>query len=98
MVGKGFRAIILAADDGTYPQCVKMATDIVRFGGKVVFVTNGSEIAEKDIYSITLECANNELFPISSIIPLQLIVNAWALSKGMIPGSFAKGAKVTVVE
>jgi glucosamine--fructose-6-phosphate aminotransferase (isomerizing) len=99
MAKKGFRAVILAPLGDTYDQSVKLADDITKFGGRVVFITNGhDEIKNKEIFKINIPCPDEYLFPIASIIPLQFIVNQWAVDAGHEPGNFIMGAKVTTTE
>ena len=43
-------------------------------------------------------CERSDLFAIPSIIPVQLMVNAWAEEMKLVPGSFTHGAKVTAIE
>ena len=99
MSKKGFRAIILAPVGSTYDQGVRLAGDITRFGGKVVLITNSPDaFSNPDIYPIRIPCQDEYLFPIPAIIPLQFIVNQWAVEEGKEPGNFTMGAKVTTTE
>jgi glutamine---fructose-6-phosphate transaminase (isomerizing) len=99
MAKKGFRAIILAPVGTTYGQGVKLAEDITKFGGKVVLITNSlASFSNPDIYPIRIPCQDEYLFPIPAIIPLQFIVNRWAVDEGREPGNFTMGAKVTTTE
>jgi glucosamine--fructose-6-phosphate aminotransferase (isomerizing) len=99
MINKGFRAIVLAPLGATYDQGIKLAEDITRFGGRVVLITNSNAIfGNPDIYSVHIPCQDEYLFPIPAIIPLQFIVNQWAIDKGREPGNFTMGAKVTITE
>ena len=99
MSKKGFRAIILAPLGSTYRQGIKLAEDITKFGGRVIMITNSDEdYRNHDIYAIRIPCEDEYLFPIPAIIPLQFIVNQWAVDEGHEPGNFTMGAKVTVTE
>jgi glucosamine--fructose-6-phosphate aminotransferase (isomerizing) len=99
MSKKGFRAIILAPVGPTYQQGIKLAEDITTFGGRVVMITNSDEdYKNHDIYAIRIPCEDEYLFPIPAIIPLQFMVNQWAVNAGHEPGNFTMGAKVTVTE
>jgi glucosamine--fructose-6-phosphate aminotransferase (isomerizing) len=99
MANKKFRAIILAPLGATYNQGIKLAEDIISFGGKVVLITNSlATFSKPDIYAIRIPCGDEFLFPIPAIIPLQFIVNQWAVDEGHEPGNFTMGAKVTVTE
>jgi glutamine---fructose-6-phosphate transaminase (isomerizing) len=99
MSKKGFRAIILAPVGATYGQGIKLAEDITRFGGRVVVITNSlASFSNPDIFPIRIPCQDEYLFPIPAIIPLQFIVNRWAVDEGREPGNFMMGAKVTTTE
>jgi glucosamine--fructose-6-phosphate aminotransferase (isomerizing) len=99
MSKKGFRAIILAPVGTTYAQGITLAEDITRFGGRVVLITNSlSSFSNPDIFPIRIPCQDESLFPIPAIIPLQFIVNRWAVDEGREPGNFTMGAKVTTTE
>jgi glucosamine--fructose-6-phosphate aminotransferase (isomerizing) len=99
MSKKGFRAIVFAPVGNTYSQGIKLAEDITKFGGRVLLITNCSDIYNnQDIYPVRIPCQDEYLFPIPAIIPLQFIVNQWAVDEGNEPGNFAMGAKVTTTE
>lgn len=99
MAKKGFRAVIMAPLGSTYDQGVKLAGDITKYGGRVVIITNSiKEFNNKDIHPVRIECHDEYLFPIPAIIPLQFIVNQWAVDEGNEPGNFTMGAKVTTIE
>ena len=100
MVNEHLAVVIYAhSQSGVYAQSVKLAEDILRFGGKVVWVSDkllGKEDAS--LLEIQINCSRADLFVIPSIIPLQLIVNARAEASGLEPGCFLHGAKVTSIE
>lgn len=99
MTKKGFRAIILAPLGATYEQGIKLAGDITRLHGRVVLITNSEEVIKNpDIHTFHIPCKDEFLFPIPAIIPLQIIVNQWAVDGGNVPGNFTAGAKVTTTE
>jgi glutamine---fructose-6-phosphate transaminase (isomerizing) len=99
MVKKGFKAIVFAPLGKTYSQSLKMAEDISRFGGQVVLLTNNEEVhANQNIFTIQIPYKEEYFFSIPAIIPLQFIVNQWAVEKGLEPGNFTRGAKVTTIE
>jgi glucosamine--fructose-6-phosphate aminotransferase (isomerizing) len=99
MSKKGFRAIVFAPIGNTYEQGIKLAEDITKFGGRVVLITNSlAGFNNQDIYRVHIPCQDEYLFPIASIIPLQFIVNQWAVDEDNEPGNFAMGAKITITE
>jgi glucosamine--fructose-6-phosphate aminotransferase (isomerizing) len=99
MCQNGFRAIILAPLGETYKQGIRLAQDITNSGGKVILITNSlAGFNNPDIYVIHIPCQDEYLFPIPAIVPLQFIVNQWAVNEGHVPGNFTMGAKVTTTE
>jgi glucosamine--fructose-6-phosphate aminotransferase (isomerizing) len=99
MSKEGFLAIVLAPLGDTREQSIKLADDITRFGGKVLLITNDLKDSENpQIQTIHIPCHDEFLFPIAAIIPLQFIVNQWAVDQGHEPGNFIMGAKVTTIE
>jgi glucosamine--fructose-6-phosphate aminotransferase (isomerizing) len=99
MVLNGFKAILFAAKGKTFRQSIKMAEDISAFGGKVLLITNEKlQFTNERIMQIYVPEPDEYLFSIQSIIPVQLIIDSYAKSKGFEAGSFSRGAKVTEVE
>ncbi|RHJ90246.1 SIS domain-containing protein [Parabacteroides bouchesdurhonensis] len=100
MVKKGFVAIVFShSQSGTYKQSLTLIKDILKYGGKVIFITDRfSDIENSRLYEFGCSCGRDELFVIQSIIPVQLMVNAWAVSKGIVPGEFTHALKVTNIE
>lgn len=102
MVKPGFLAIVLAhSESNTFTQIEKLVDDILKYEGKVILVTNDSTKVKTDSETLTVvevKSSTEALFAIPSIIPVQLATEAWALSKGKIPGEFTHGAKVTAIE
>ncbi len=99
MSKKGFRAIILAPVGVTYNQGIRLANDLAESGGKVILITNSQEVfSNTNIFSVRIPVQDEFLFPIAAIIPIQFIVNQWAVDNGITPGEFSVGAKVTTTE
>jgi glucosamine--fructose-6-phosphate aminotransferase (isomerizing) len=99
MVKPGFKSILFAAADNAYEQSIKMAIDIAKFQGKVLIITNKDpRLSDSNIRVITINQPDEYLFTLLSIIPVQLMVNVLALTKGFVPGDFIHGGKVTVAE
>ena len=100
MVDKKFIGILFAhSQSATYQQSIKQSKEILDFGGKVILMTDiPSRIENSDFLEVQIRCMQSELFVIPAIIPIQLMVNAWAEEKGLIPGNFTHGAKVTLIE
>jgi glutamine---fructose-6-phosphate transaminase (isomerizing) len=100
MVNKDFKAIMFAADGETFSLNEKMACDIVKYNGKVVFITNNknADFGDKNARIIFIDQPDEYLFTIQSIIPVQLMVNYLSKQKGYEPGGFIHGNKVTIAE
>jgi glucosamine--fructose-6-phosphate aminotransferase (isomerizing) len=99
MVKEGFKSILFAAKGKTLRQSLKMAEDIIEFGGKVLLITNEKlQFHDEKIMQIYIDEPDEYLFSIQSIVPVQLFVDSYAKSKGFEAGSFSRGAKVTEVE
>ena len=99
MVQPGVKTILFAPEGRTYVQSLKMAKDIAGFGGKVLLITNGNiKLEDKNIFTIKVQGSDEFMFSITGILPLQLMVDAYAKRMGFEAGSFSHGAKVTETE
>lgn len=99
MVSDKFKSVLFAAEGKTYVPSIKMATDIARFKGKVIVITNKDpKLSDPNIKVITINQPDEYLFSILGIVPVQLMVNYLALEKGLEPGNFVHGGKVTFSE
>ena len=99
MVKEGFRAVVFAPSGITYHQSITVAADILKFGGKVLLITDQNPpLTDEKLFSIVIPCPNEPLFAILCLIPMQLIVNQWSIEEENVPGNFTMGAKVTAVE
>jgi glucosamine--fructose-6-phosphate aminotransferase (isomerizing) len=99
MVKLGFKSILFAANGKTYNQSIKMASDIAKYNGKVLIITNRDpEISDSNIKTILINEPDEYLFAIQSIVPVQLMVNHLAVIEGYEPGNFVHGGKVTLAE
>lgn len=99
MVNSDFKSILFAAKGKTYEQSIRMASDIARFKGKALLITNKDpHFKSENIRVITIDQADEFMFSILNIIPVQLMINHLALSKGFEPGNFVHGGKVTLSE
>lgn len=102
MVGPGFVAVILAPTaSGTWEQIVRLIDDVLAFGGRVLLVTDREDTLEprEHLTVVAAPAPRPELFAITSIIPVQVAIEAWAREyKGIEPGIFTHGAKVTARE
>lgn len=102
MVGDGFTAIMLAhSASPTFGQTLKLIDDILRYGGRVLLVSDRHDAAPAvdGLTVVVAPAPDVDLFPITAIIPVQVAIEAWAReAKGIEPGIFTHGAKVTARE
>lgn len=99
LVKRGFLIIILAPQGETHDQHVKLAGDILGFGGRVIFMSNKDpRLLSDEFLFVEIPCVDENLFSIPAIIPLQLMVNNCAIEKGFTPGEFIRGSKITRIE
>jgi glucosamine--fructose-6-phosphate aminotransferase (isomerizing) len=99
MVSGGFKAIVFSARGETYIQSNRMAADIARYGGRVLLITNEKPYEqEENIMKIFIDEPDEYLFSVGSILPVQLLVDLYAKTKGFEAGSFNRGSKVTRFE
>jgi Glucosamine 6-phosphate synthetase, contains amidotransferase and phosphosugar isomerase domains len=99
MVTRNFQSILFAAEGKTLKQSLRMAEDIVTFGGKVWLITNiQRDWNNRNIIPLFIDESDEFLFSIQSIVPVQLFIDAYAKAKNFEAGSFSRGAKVTSIE
>ncbi len=99
MIKPGSRVVVFAPSGTTYLQSMSATRDVLKFGGKVLLITDQVPAIEDDnLFTIVIPCTNEPLFAITSVIPMQLIVNQWSIEEENKPGDFTRGAKVTSIE
>lgn len=100
MVGDNFTSIVIGnLASGTYSQMERLVMDILAYGGKVILITDCPvDIQSPNLLSLHIPNEESDLFVIPSIIPIQLLVNAFAEKKNIIPGNFLHGSKITAKE
>ncbi len=93
---EGFKALIFAGLEPTAELNWRLAGDIARFGGTVVVIDSGSSApAMSGIERVVIEGSQPMLLPINEMLPVQLLTIALARQKGIEPGAFERGSKVT---
>ncbi len=99
MIKPGSRVVMFAPSGITYSQSMAATRDVLRFGGKVLLITDQvPAITDDNLFAVVIPCTNEPLFAITSVIPMQLIVNRWSIEEENKPGDFTRGAKVTEIE
>lgn len=99
MIKPGSRVVVFAPSGTTYSQSLSATRDVLKFGGKVLLITDQvPAINDDNLFAVVIPNTNEALFAITSVIPMQLIVNQWSIEEENKPGDFTRGAKVTSIE
>jgi glutamine---fructose-6-phosphate transaminase (isomerizing) len=99
MIKSGSRVVIFAPYGKTYKQSITAARDVLAFEANVLLVTDHPAVlSHEHLLTIEIPAVNEALFAITSVIPIQLIVNQWSLEEENVPGNFTRGAKITAIE
>ena len=101
MVGHGKTVVVIShSQSKTRAQSERLVSDVLRFGGNVILITDKTpDHVGGDKLSVlqTAPCPA-ELFPVLSVLPLQLLIIEIASRRGIVPGDFSHGGKVTLSE
>ena len=94
------KAIVVSAPSSspTFSLGVRLAEDILRFDGKVIWVSDQVLPARENLCHLPLPDLPDPLNVIPAVIPMQRLVCALADRRGMVPGGFHHGNKVTAIE
>ena len=99
IVDETFSGILIAPDGDTFELQLNLALDIAEKGGKAVFITTRNlSIDNERIKIILLPNVSESLSSLLTIIPIQLYAERLADSRGITPGVFRWGSKITKVE
>lgn len=99
MVTEGFNAIVFSSLGNTLVQTYRMASDIARYGGRVLLITNDKKSENQDnVMKILIDEPDEYLFSVAGVLPVQLYIDMYAKMKGFEAGSFSRGSKVTEIE
>ena len=101
MVAPGMTVVIIShSQSPTRAQSLKLVDDVLRYGGNVLLVTdrNPHPGAFPGIEVLETEPCAPELFPVLAVLPLQLLIVEIASRRGIVPGDFSHGSKVTLSE
>jgi len=97
-VAPGFATVVFATPGRTRDINLRLAHDIVEFGGKVVIIGSDEELKGERIFNLMLPSLDEFYSPLLEIVPIQLLSWGIAREKGLEPGKFDKAKKVTLYE
>lgn len=97
VVDQRFRGLVFASQGRTRDLNVGLATDIVRFGGKVRLIGPGGTDGSGLQWIHTPPCSEL-LAPLVEIVPVQVAAMRLAQLRGIVVGSFRYAPQVTVDE
>lgn len=95
LTSSSFLALILAGSPKTSALNRNLATDIVKYGGRALWIDT---VNDSQLPTIIYPESANVVRPLAEIIPLQLLTVALAERKGIQPGHFRVVGKVTTTE
>ncbi|MCX7745522.1 MAG: SIS domain-containing protein [Clostridia bacterium] len=99
LIDKDFTGIIVSPEGLTYGINRKLAEDIAKRGGKVLFITNRkTEFKHENIFTVEMENMDEFLAPITEIVPIQIVANNIAENKNIEVGKFRWSSKVVQSE
>lgn len=103
LVEEGFFAAVFAPTGVGQELGVRLAQSIAEKGGRVLLITDPNGVCrkvqeEERILAVVLPEAKEYASQLLQIIPIQLLADAIARDKGIVPGVFRWGSKITAVE
>lgn len=87
--------IIIIPDDIFYPKMVGITQEIKARMANIIYITNSPSISDKNVFFYDTKSL---LFPLMSIVPLQILAYKIAISKNINPDYPRNLAKVVTVE
>lgn len=100
MVEKGFKAVVFAPAGEGMRMNVRMAESIVKKGGEVLLITDGScdAVQEERLRIIRLDRSEEVAAALFQIVPVQMLADSIARNRGICPGKFRWSSKITSSE
>jgi glutamine---fructose-6-phosphate transaminase (isomerizing) len=87
--------VIIIPDDEFYPKMISITQEIKARMANIIHITNSQSISDKNVFFYNTKSL---LFPLMSIVPLQILAYKIALSKNINPDYPRNLAKVVTVE
>lgn len=99
MAGPGKTIVVLTSESSpTFRQSIRLVQDILVFGGNVILVSDTVPFQNERLCPLRIPSTDPGWSPILQIIPLQLLICELAARRGILPGDFHHGNKVTTTE
>lgn len=99
MVGPGKTVVAIShSQSPTRTQSERLVQDVLRFGGTVILVTDESRGPQDKLAVLKTASCPLDLFPVLAVLPLQLLIVELASRRGIVPGDFSHGGKITKSE
>jgi len=98
IVGPGHHAMVFAPAEPGGDLLVNMALEMAELGSKVVLFTGIDSPNHPNMTAIRLPSVSSDLFPLVCAVPQELLLERMALDRGLTPGLFIRGSKITVKE
>lgn len=95
IVDDAFYGVLIASKEETFPLQQRLAKDICAHGGHLIAIA--CEPIE-GVETIVMPQVSDELSPLMTILPIQLYADHMAKHKGIEPGAFRWGSKITTTE
>lgn len=97
LVGEGHCAVFLVPKGRTYTLLMKMAKEVSKLGSKILLLTNEEEKdMNANVYQLVLKpLIEEEYFSIIVSVLLELLLIKMAKDRGIEPGKFERGNKIT---
>ena len=99
LAGPVHRAIVVSPRGATAEMNDRLAMDLAAAGSRVVLIANAPvALAHPNLMALQLGAVPEEAFSLLGILPIELLCVEVGLRRGLAPGGFTFGAKVTAVE
>jgi len=94
LIGEGFGIILFDFDPAAHMVCSEVCRNVLSYGGKVVYITNNSEIEpNKNLLVYPVPYADPFTSPLIEIIPVEMAINTLVLGRGQEPGKLSRVVK-----
>ncbi|MDL2229850.1 SIS domain-containing protein [Treponema sp. OttesenSCG-928-L16] len=94
LIKRGFGVVLYDFNPLFHKRCTDVCSSVLRYGGKVLYITNNSEIKpEKNKYIRTVHADNPFISPLAEIIPLEAAIDTLVTRRGLETGKLSRVIK-----